>query len=51
MLVAALGLLLLLNRADDPPRRTSRANHVLIGHGEEVALVDRKLAADLLGLH
>lgn len=47
VLVRALGLLLLLDAGDDAPRGTTRADHVLVGHGEEVALVDSELTADL----
>ena len=47
VLVRALGLLLLLDARDDAPGGTTRADHVLVGDGEKVALVDGKLAADL----
>lgn len=47
MLVGALSFLFLLDAADDAPRGTARADHVLVGDGEEVALVDRELATDL----
>lgn len=47
MLIRALGLLFLLDAGDDAPGSTARANHVLVGNREEVALIDRKLAADL----
>ena len=47
VLVGALGLLLLLDRGDDAPRGTAGANNVLVGNRQQVALVDRELAADL----
>ena len=47
VLVGALGLLLLLDGRDDPPRGTARADDVLVCDREEVALVDGELAADL----
>lgn len=47
MLVRALGLLFLLDAGDDAPRSTTRADHVLVGDGQEVALVDGEFAADL----
>ena len=47
VLLRALGLLLLLDGGDDAPRGTSCADHVLVGHREEVALVDGQLAANL----
>ena len=47
VLVRALGLLFLLDAGDDAPRGTTRADHVLVGHREQVALVDREFAADL----
>lgn len=40
----ALGLLLLLDRGDDPPRRTASANNVLVGNRQKVALLDGKIA-------
>ena len=49
VLVGTLGLLFLLNAGDDAPRGAARADHVLVGHGEKVALVDCELAADLQG--
>ena len=36
----ALRLFLLLDRSDDPPRGTAGANDVLVGDGQEVALLD-----------
>ncbi len=47
VLVAALGLLLLLDGGDDAPRGAAGADHVLVGHREEVALVNSKLSAEL----
>ena len=47
MLLRALGLLFLLDAGDDAPRGTARADHVLVRHGEEIALIDCKLTADL----
>jgi hypothetical protein len=47
VLVGALGLLLLLNGRDDAPGSTSGADHVLVGHGQEVSLVNGELAAQL----
>jgi hypothetical protein len=47
VLLRALGLLLLLDRGDDAPRRASGADNVLVGDGEEVALVDGQLTANL----
>ena len=38
----SLGLLLLLNRGDDSPRRAASANNVLVGNGEEISLFDRE---------
>lgn len=42
-----LALFLLLDRADDPPRSPTRANHVLVRDGEEVALLDGELETEL----
>jgi hypothetical protein len=47
VLLRALGLLLLLDRGDDAPRGTSCADDVLVGDGQEVALVNGELTADL----
>ena len=47
VLVRALSLLFLLDAGDDAPRGTTRADHVLVGHGEQVTLVNGKFAADL----
>ena len=48
VLVHTLSLLLLLDARDDAPRSTTGADYVLVGHGEQVTLVDGKLATDLL---
>ena len=50
VLVRALGLLFLLDAGDDAPRSTAGADHVLVGHREQVALVDSELTSDLLQL-
>jgi hypothetical protein len=50
VLLRALGLLLLLDRGDDAPRGTSCADNVLVGDGQEVALVNGELTADLRGV-
>lgn len=47
VLVRALGLLLLLDGGDDTPRSTAGTDHVLVGDGQKVALVDGELAANL----
>jgi hypothetical protein len=47
VLVGALALLLLLDGGDDAPRGTASADDVLVGNGQEVALVDGKLTAKL----
>jgi hypothetical protein len=47
VLLGALGLLLLLDRGDDAPGRASCTDNVLVGDGEEVALVDGQLTANL----
>lgn len=39
----ALGLFLLLDGGDNSPRGTSGTDHVLVGNGEEVALLDGKI--------
>lgn len=39
----ALGLLLLLDRGDDPPRGTPGADDVLVGDGKKVALLNGKV--------
>lgn len=41
--LVALGLLLLLDGCDDPPRSTACANDVLVSDGQEVALLDGEL--------
>lgn len=48
----SFGLLLLLNRSDNSPRRTAGPNNVLVGNREEISLFDGKflvLGGD--GLH
>jgi hypothetical protein len=40
--VVALGVLLLLNRGDDAPRRTPGANHVLVPEKEKEKKKERK---------
>lgn len=40
----ALRLLLLLDRSDNPPRGTAGADDVLVGDGQEVALLDGEIA-------
>jgi hypothetical protein len=47
VLLGALRLLLLLDRGDDSPRRTSRADHVLVGNGQKIALVDGQFTTEL----
>jgi hypothetical protein len=47
VLVGSLGLLLLLDGGDDAPRGTAGTNNVLVGNGEQVALIDSELAANL----
>ena len=42
-----LALLLLLNRGDDPPRGTASTDDVLVGDGEQVALLDGELDIEL----
>ena len=51
VLLRALGLLFLLDAGDDAPRCAARADYVLVGNGEQVTLVDCKLAADLTWLY
>ena len=48
--VRALGLFFLLDRRDDPPRRTARSHYVLVGNRKQVSLIDGKLAANLARL-
>jgi len=43
VLLIALALLLLLDGRDDPPGRPPGANHVLVGHGQQVPLLHRQL--------
>ena len=47
VLVGALGLLFLLDAGDYAPRGTTRADDVLVGDGEQVALVNSEVAGDL----
>jgi hypothetical protein len=47
VLIGALGLLLLLDGGDDAPGGTAGTNHVLVGNGEKVTLIDSELAANL----
>ena len=47
VVLAAVTLLLLLNRGDDAPQGLPRADHVLVRHKEKVSLLD----GDLLALH
>ena len=50
VLLRALGLLLLLDRGNDAPRRASGTDNVLVGDGQKVALVNGELTADLHGV-
>lgn len=50
MLVRALGLLLLLDAGNDAPRSTAGSDHILVGHGEEVALVNGEFATNLVNV-
>lgn len=45
--VCAFGFFLLLNGGDDAPGSTACADDILVGHREEVSLVNRQLAAHL----
>lgn len=47
VLVGALGLFLLLDGRDDAPGSTAGSDDVLVGHAEQVALVDGELTAEL----
>lgn len=47
VLLRALGLLLLLDRGNDAPRRASGTDNVLVGDGQKVALVNGELTGDL----
>lgn len=47
VLLSTLGLFLLLDRRDDAPGSTSGADNVLVGNGQQVALIDGELAAQL----
>lgn len=48
MLIGPLGLLFLLDGGDYTPGGTSGAHNVLIGDGQQIALVDGQLSADLI---
>ena len=48
VLLRALRLLLLLDGGDDAPGGTASSNNILVGNAEEVALVDGKLATNLI---
>ena len=48
MFVRALGFLLLLDGRDYAPGGTSSSDDVLVGHGKEIALVDREFTAKLV---
>jgi hypothetical protein len=48
VLIRTLGLLLLLNGGDDTPGCTASTDHVLVGNGEKVTLIDGKLASYLM---
>jgi hypothetical protein len=50
VLLGALGLLLLLDGGDDAPGGTPGTNDVLVGDGQQVALVDGQLTAELCNL-
>ena len=43
VLLVAFLLLLLLDGGDDAPRRAARPDHVLVRHGQQVALLDGQL--------
>lgn len=47
MLIVVLGLLLLLDGRDNPPRRAASANNVLVGNGKEVALINGEFSSKL----
>jgi hypothetical protein len=47
VLLRALGLLLLLDRGDDAPRRAPGSDDVLVGDGQKVALVNGEFTGDL----
>jgi hypothetical protein len=47
VLLGALGLLLLLDRGDDAPRRAPGTDDVLVGDGQKVALVNGEFTGDL----
>lgn len=47
VLGGSLGFFLLLDGGDDAPGSTTGTDDVLVGDGEEIALVDRKLTIQL----
>lgn len=47
VLIGALVLLLLLDGRNDAPGGTAGANHVLVGDGKQVTLIDGELATNL----
>lgn len=47
VLIGALSLLLLLDGGDDSPRGTAGADNVLVGNGQQVALIDGELTTEL----
>jgi hypothetical protein len=47
VLLGALGFLLLLDGGDDTPRGTASTNDVLVGDGQEVALIDGEFTTNL----
>mmetsp|Transcript_24634 Transcript_24634/g.52271 ORF Transcript_24634/g.52271 Transcript_24634/m.52271 type:complete len:255 (+) Transcript_24634:82-846(+) len=52
VLLVALRLLLLLDARDDAPSSAAAADGILIGHGQEIALLNRELFGQLAdGLH
>nr|GLL39222.1 Os04g0462550 [Ipomoea trifida] len=51
VVVVAAALLLLLDGGDDTPGGTASADHVLVGDGEEVALLNRQLLGAVCGRH
>lgn len=48
VVLVALALLLLLDAGHDPPGRAASADHVLVGHREQVALLDGELAVHVI---
>jgi hypothetical protein len=47
VLIRSLGLFLLLDGRDDAPRGTARADDVLVGHRQQISLIDAELTTDL----